>query len=303
MGSVDANSRHSVDDTECPGQGEALGPQGGIVEDVSAYIKCGRCQCSLKHTDYLEYAILCALVSWQDSYWSWQFCQKPSLYSRGQFIISTTWGDNCIEKSFQASNNEKDWPSDGPDGFHTSEFPYQGCEAVLLSLDGNLHQNLLVQAAPETKLPLKCHVRGSFLYLNQRERQWARWKGAWKQQTQRKRQCLLVMRLWPSPDVPLTCLGCDQAAKQWEKKIPTFSQGGLLENLLTNRVRSISTAILKPPSHHSNVVFKIVSLLGYCLGGLTVETWALSPLQKPHNVPQVLWIELCTPCQIHTSIP
>lgn len=186
--------------------------------------------------------------------------------------------------------------------FHTSKFPYQGCEAVLLSLDGNLHQNLLVQAAPETKLPLKCHVRGSFLYLNQRERQWARWKGAWKQQTQRKRQCLLVMRLWPSPDVPLTCLGCDQAAKQWEKKIPTFSQGGLLENLLTNRVRSISTAILKLPSHHSNV-FKIVSLLGYCLGGLTIETWALSPLQKPHNVPQVLWIELCTPCQIHTSTP
>lgn len=74
------------------------------------------------------------------------------------------------------------------------------------------------------------------------------------------------MRLWPSPDVPLTCLGCDQAAKQWEKKIPIFSQGGLLENILTNRVRSISTAILKPPSHHSNVVFKIVSLLSHCLG-------------------------------------
>lgn len=65
-------------------------------------------------------------------------------------------------------------------------------------------------------------------------------------------------RLRPRPDVPLACLGCDhQAAKQWEKKIPTFSQGGLLENLLIRRVGRRSTAILKPPSHHSNVVFKI----------------------------------------------
>lgn len=63
MDSVGTNSRHCVDGTEYPGQGEALGPQGGILEGGSAHIECGRYQCSLKHTDHLDHAILSALVS------------------------------------------------------------------------------------------------------------------------------------------------------------------------------------------------------------------------------------------------
>lgn len=51
------------------------------------------------------------------------------------------------------------------------------------------------------------------------------------------------------------------------KKIPTFSQGGLLEIFPINEVESISIAILKPPIIQCS--FKNhLSLLGHCLGGL-----------------------------------
>lgn len=247
MVSVGANSRHCVDGTECSGQEEALGSLGGILEDGFAYSKCGRCQCSWN-----------ILTTWSIPF-PLHWCHgrtftKVVSFARNQLHISQVssqfllhGGENNIEENFQASSKEREWPSNGLDGFLTSgkagwhsqnevltkssNRKMPRCSGViLLFLDGNIYHSLLAHAAPETKTPLKYYIRGSFLYLNQSERQWARWKGAYKQQIQSKQRCLLVMHLWPSPDVPLTCLGCDQTAKQWEKKNPHRRLSGKSSN-------------------------------------------------------------------------
>lgn len=77
------------------------------------------------------------------------------------------------------------------------------------------------------------------------------------------------------------------------RKIPTFSQGGLLEMYLINRLGSVSTAILKPPSYHS-MLFSKSRLF-----------WAQGPLWSPVALPSLgqhhlLGAEPCCP-QTHVG--
>ena len=74
--------------------------------------------------------------------------------------------------------------------------------------------------------------------------------------------------------VPHTCLGGDQAAKQREKKIPTFSQGGFTGKSSNKQSRKHSN--LETAFSSLSVVFTIGSLRGQ-----RPEAWAPGPLWWP----------------------
>lgn len=74
--------------------------------------------------------------------------------------------------------------------------------------------------------------------------------------------------------VPLACLGGDQAAKQREEKIPTFSQGGFTGKSSNKQSRKHSN--LETAFSSLTVVFTIASLCGQ-----RPEAWAPGPLQWP----------------------